>query len=245
MTGAEVLETVLARIADSPDGAVYITEAELARWPPAAVKVLKANNLLVAASPARSATCDGCERRCSMAVEVIEYPSGKAAFIFCDKRDDIARVEVPFDRLRRWQASGSAVAALVGGMLAATPFAGALAEEKRWSVGRLRGRQAAERIDLDGNGGLILRVAGHSVELVEVLRLSGKTLTLDKRALIDCVNNPAARRGRDESTAQRHARIAKLAAEKGVAAAAKAEGGLSHSRIKQITAAHRRRTAAK
>ncbi|SRR5216683_558513 len=239
MTGAEVIETVLARIADSHDGNVYITEAELARWPAVAVTVLK-DSLLVAAAPARSATCDGCHRQCSMAVEVIEYARGKSAFIFCDKRDDIARVEVPFDRLQRWQAEGSAVAAHLGRMLGAAPLAGALAGKKRWEVGRLRGRQAAERVYLNGNGGLSLELAGHSVELGEVLSLTGKRLTLDKQALIDCVDNPAARRGREEPAAQRHARVAKLAAEKGVAAAAVAEG-VSPSRIKQLTAEHRRR----
>jgi hypothetical protein len=244
MTSMEVLATVLARIADSTDGVVYITEEELARWPTTAVKILKANNLLIEAAPARSATCDGCERRCSMKVEIIDYPSAKGAFIFCDKRDDIPRVEVPFERLRRWQASGFTVAAMVARMLGATPLSGALAEAKRWPVGRLRGRRATERLDLDGKSVLNLEVAGHSVELAEIMSLTGKKLILDSQALIDCVDNPAVRRGRAETVAERRARIANLAREKGVPAAAAAEG-ISESRIKQITAAHRQRSAAK
>jgi len=179
-----------------------------------------------------------------MAVEMLEYPGGTDAFIFCDKDDDIARVEVPLGQLRRWQVSAEAVATLVRQLLGAIPLSG-VPIDKRWPVGRLAGNMSAERIVLSSEKPLQLEVGGHSVELAEILRLKGKKLTIEKQRVLDCVNSPAARRGESETPAQRHARIAKIADERGVAAAAAAEGGLSHSRIKKITRAHRLRVAGK
>jgi len=207
MIAGEVLETVMARIADSSDGVVYITEAELARWPAAPVSVLKANGLLIAASPARSVTCDGCESQCSMPVEVIDYLRGKAAFIFCDKRDDVDRIEVPFDRLRRWQASGEAVAAFLAAALQMRRTKAATTDQKRWPVGILYDKRAAH-LDLEGDKTLALKLAGWEVPLADVLKLKGKKLALDRQRLVECVNYPVAGGGTPESAAKRRQRIA-------------------------------------
>jgi hypothetical protein len=238
-----VLHELLARIGDSVDGVAYVSEKELAAWPRVAVKALQTAGLLRAASPAASATCDGCERRCFMPVEVLDSDGETAAFIFCDKPEEIGRIEVSLDRLRRWQASGSSVAAVVARMLGATPVSGGVTDEMKWPVGRLAGKRVTERIELDCKNGMRLEMAGHSVELAEVMRLTGKGLTLDRQTLIDCVNNPAARRGFQETPAKHAERIFKLSEEIGVKAAAVREGR-SPSRIKQLRADHRRNMAA-
>ena len=207
MKGAELLETLLARIADSSDGIVYITEAELACWPDGPVSVLKASGLLVAASPARSATCDGCGHRCSMSVEVIDYPGSKGAFIFCDKRDDIDRIEVEFDRLQRWQASGEAVAAFLADSLGVGRLHGIPVSENEWPVGRFRAGRA-ENVVLEKRRELIVCVAGHAIPLIEIAVLESDGLKVQRERLVDAVAHPAVGGGKREPRPERAARLA-------------------------------------
>lgn len=208
MTAAEVLETVLARIADSSDGIVYITEAELAEWPAAPVSVLKESGLLTAASPARSTTCDGCERQCSMAVEVIDDQFGKAAFIFCDKRDDVDRIEVPFERLQRWQATGEAVAAFLAKHSGAGRLHGIPVSVNEWPVGRFRAARAENVILEKKDGGLVVCIAGHKIPVVDIAVLEGDGLTVRLEPLVEAVGRPAVGGGKREARPARAMRLA-------------------------------------
>ncbi|HZQ00790.1 MAG TPA: hypothetical protein VE999_02105 [Gemmataceae bacterium] len=207
MTGQEALETLLARLGAAPDGVVFIPAEELARWPRSAVSVLKEAGLLSLASPAASVACDGCERACTMPVEIIDYSFGAAAFVHCDKRDDIGRVKVHLSRLERWQASCRATADFLAGSthLRGQPLNSA--HGKLWSVGMLRDKRSAH-VELDAENALTLKLAGHEVPLAEVLRLKGKALIVDKQRLVECVNNPVAGGGTRESATARRQRIA-------------------------------------
>ena len=208
MTGAEVLETVLARIADSSDGVVYITEAELAGWPVVAVSVLKDADLLVAASSARSTTCDGCERQCNMAVEVIDYPCGKAAFIFCDKLDDIPRIEVSFDRLRRWQATGEAVAAFLARSLGVGRLHSVPTSQGEWPVGRFRAARAGNVLLEKGSAGLLACVAGHKFPLSDVMEFDGSRLRIRREQFVEAVDHPVVGGDKRELRRDRAIRLA-------------------------------------
>jgi hypothetical protein len=242
MTSGEALDALLTRIADSFDGVVYVSEEVLSGWPKGVVSTLKADGLLRQASPAGSATCDGCERRCHMPVEVLDYSGEMAAFIFCDKLDNIDRVEVPLKSLNRWQSSGQAVAEFLAATLKMRQPSAATTRAKSWPVGMLRDKRSAH-VELDGERVLTLKMAGHVVPLADVLRLKGKALMLDKQCLVERVNNPVAGGGTPGSAAERAEQITRLAKEEGVKAAA-ARFRISPSRVKQITAAHRKRSAA-
>jgi hypothetical protein len=242
MTGDDALQELLARIGDSFDGVVYVSEEELSGWPRGAVGTMKANSLLRPASPAWSAICDGCERRCSMPVKVVDYPGQSAAFIVCDKRDDVGQEEVPFARLQRWQASGEAVAAFLATALTMNRATALTTDQKRWPVGMLRDERAAH-MDLEGEETLTLTLAGWKLPLSHVLSLKGSRLVLDRQRLAECVNNPRAGSGTQESAAARAERLKRWAAEMGQKAAAEREG-VSVPRLKQILAASRKKGTA-
>lgn len=242
MTSQQVLETLLARLGAAPDGVAFVGAEELVTWPKSAVSVLKEAGLLSAASPAASVVCNGCELGCTMSIEIVDYPAGAAAFVHCDKRDDISRVDVPLSRLERWQASGEAVAAFLADRLGLSRSAGGEVQAGRWEVGVLRGERAAHVVLIADNV-LKLELAGHSVFLSDVLSLERKALALSVGELVERVDNPLAGGGSRESAALRAKRIAELAGKIGVKATANKEG-ISPSRVKQLSATYRKKLAA-
>lgn len=210
MRGTDVLEVLFARIADSSDGIVHVSEAELEGWPSAPVSVLKANGLLIAASPTRSATCDGCERLCSMAVEIIDYGDSKHAFIFCDKRDDLDRIEVSLKRLRRWQSSGEAIALLLTQMLALRQSAPPSVLHGGWPVGMVKkGARVGPLVLSRARDGLVVSLGGHVLSLTEVLTWRRGGLELQRQRLLDCIDKPVPGAGGIETPAQRKERLMK------------------------------------
>lgn len=198
---------VLTRLVASYGGAAFFSVDELRQWPKAALVSLKKSGLLTQATPANSVTCDGCEERCHMTVDVISGAGRSAAFVMCDKSRDIGRVDVPLDRLERWQASGEALAALLARLLNIHRPPGASTQAKRWPVGILRDIRAAN-VELDGASVLVLELAGHRAPLSDVLTLKGRTLAVDRQRLVECVNHPVAGGGTGGSAAQRRTRIA-------------------------------------
>jgi hypothetical protein len=215
MTGREVLETLLARIADALDGVVRLSEEELRGWPKGPVSILKAAEILRPTSPARSATCDGCERRCHMPVELLDCSGEAVAFVFCDKRDDIGRVDVPIDRLRGWQSSGQALAAFLAARLGAKRAASVQIQEREWAVGVMRGEKKSAPVVLLAADRLMLKLAGHSVALADVLSLGATGLVLQRARLEGYVDDPRPGAEGRETPGQRRQRLrAELAAEK-------------------------------
>jgi hypothetical protein len=114
MTPSDALAELLARVGASAGQPVFIGAEELSEWPAAAVAAMKAQKLLVRARPAASVVCPGCEHACTMPVHVLPTPLVSArAFVVCDKRDDINRVNVPIAQLEQWKVSGDASPASV------------------------------------------------------------------------------------------------------------------------------------
>ncbi len=207
MTGNDALEALLARLAASYDGSVFFSVADLRKWPKVAVSAFQKAELLKPAAPAVSVTCNGCGQHCSMPVEIVAEAGRSAAFVVCDKREDINRVDVPLERLERWQASCEAMAAFLAATLDINRPLNVATQVKRWDVGRLRSKRV-EPVVLTIVDGLALELAGHSVPLDEVLSLKGGRLELDRQRLVDCVDNPAGGGRASESGAQRALRIA-------------------------------------
>lgn len=114
MTPSDVLADLLARVGASKGKPVFISAQELGGWPATTVATMKAQKILVRARPAASVVCPGCEQQCVMPVHVPPAPSEAArAFVVCDKRDDINRVNVPIGHLEQWRVNGYASPAAV------------------------------------------------------------------------------------------------------------------------------------
>ena len=245
-TAAAALGELLARLGAAGGGAIELRGDELARWPVEAVQALQARRVLAPASPATSAVCDGCERGCSMPVQVLaRQGQPPRAFIVCDKDDDIGRVPLALHRLERWRASDASLADALAAMLGSTQATRLAGETKALRLGVVAGRTTRVAVLLRWiDGGAVLEVAGHVLPLDMALTIRGAALTLDGKTLARCVDAPAAGAGVPaESPDERRQRLkARVAAEKRKGTKAfnevvAAEEGLSVSRLKQLVAA--------
>jgi hypothetical protein len=245
MNPEDVLPVILERLGATGGAAILISSQELAQWPAGAVLALKSDGLLVKSSPASSVVCPGCEEECVMPVCVVSFPTDRTAFIACDRRSDVSRVPVSFDRLEHWQASGPLVADLLARLLKLRrPGAVERSDGARWEIGLFKGRERSGHLVLTSAGGsLKLTLAGHSVALGDVLFLEGHGFEVDQRALTRLVDQPIAGGGDQESAAQRRERLQKRVDDeraKGNRAFNKTvaeEEGIHVSRLKQILTA--------
>jgi hypothetical protein len=98
-----LLAELSARLGGSTETAIFLG-ADGGDDTDALAQVLVDAGLLLPAEPAGAMICDGCERICTMPVEVVPAIDGipARAFIVCDKREDIGRVGIEPARLRRW-----------------------------------------------------------------------------------------------------------------------------------------------
>lgn len=241
MMPEDAITELLNRVAALQGATALINADELAQWRGEAVTAMKTQQLITRARPSSSAVCPGCERECVMPVHVLTDKAREpAAFIVCDKRDDINRVPVPVARLEQWQASGDSIADLLAGLLDLQRPSMGSSSVGRWEIGVFRGAKHASHLVLMAGEKLTLTLAGHSIALTDVLAMDGDTFKVDKRRLTRLVDDPVAGAGDVESAEQRRERIRKRVDElkaKGVKAFLKTvavEEGLSISRIKQL-----------
>jgi hypothetical protein len=236
----EVLAEVLARLGASQGTPVFIRSQESNGWPEAAVQSLKTSGILTPAEPAASAVCPGCELDCVMPVHVRSGVSGLDAFIVCEERSDTNRVTVPVACLEQWQASGEGLARALARLLD-IPYSGRPGDESTTlEIGLLRGGKHASHVQLQTAGKMALLLAGHSVPLVEVLRLEGNVFKVDHHALFGLVDSPVGPAGGAESAAARRSRLMRWIAEekakgsKGFHKAVASREGITPQRLRQI-----------
>lgn len=236
------------RIAANQGADTYFSEAEVARWPADLVKALKALRLLTQASPADEVECPGCEEACTMPVHVIRGAGSlpDRAIVSCDKRDDIARVDIPLTSLGRMKSSGGMLAESLARVLFADLARPVVLDRLRWQLGQFTGLKHKSPLVLSLDRVACLVIAGHSVDLMDVMLFNrGGDVSLDQPALRKLVDSPtglsAGTDEKPEEKAQRfRQRINELKAS-GVKAFLKTlatEENLSVSRIKQILAIH-------
>jgi hypothetical protein len=247
MTPQDALAELLARVGANRGATVFIGAQELVGWPAAAVAAMKAQKLLVKARPATTVVCPGCERQCVMPVHAPPAQARAArAFVVCDKRDDINRVNVPIGSLEQWQASGEAAAECVARLLALRQPGSGAVSAGRCEVGMFKGAKHAAHLVLLADGTLTLSLAGHAIALSDALEWKRDRIVIDRRMLSRCVDNPVGGAGDAESAEQRRERLRARVREekaKGTRAYLKAvaeEEGISPSRLKQLVAEPRK-----
>lgn len=235
-----LLMALVERIAACQGGDTYFTATEVAGWPADFTRTLEPLSLLGNASPTQSVVCTGCEEACMMPVEVIHGTTPRA-LIFCDKRGDIGRIEVPFGSMELRKSSGLLLAEALAKLLLMNPARPAQIDATRWQVGPIQGRKHKSPLILALDLEPVLAIAGHTVKLVEVLTFKKGAVAIDLLALRKLVDNPSGVQSEaDESAQERADRIRKRLAElkaKGVKAPRQqvaGEEGVDDSRIGQI-----------
>ncbi|KFB72350.1 MAG: hypothetical protein AW09_002469 [Candidatus Accumulibacter phosphatis] len=240
MNPDDILPTLLDRVAAAGGGAAYFSAQELAVWPASTLARMKEMELLVPSTPAASVVCPGCEEECAMPVEMATTAAGTLRFfVVCDRREDTAHVPVPRVQLEQWQCSprllADGVAKLVG-------LRRSLSDDdpRRLDLGVLKGTQASAHVVLHVESALSLHLAGHVLPLSDVLVWTDKGMTVERRALVRCVDNAVAGAGAKESAEKRRERLG--ARRKELIASGvhnfnevlAQEEGLTTTRIKQI-----------
>ena len=243
MTPQEALHELLARLGASGGAPVLFGARGINGWPATCVACMKQHKLLVRTRPADSLVCPGCERECVMPVHVIAPQDAVArAFIVCDKRNDINRVNVRVDCLEQWQATGESIADLIATSLRLYRSLDADVQAGRWEVGVFRGAKHSSHLVLLADGKLTLRLAGHSIELIDVLELTDEGFKVEMDVLSGLVDAPVASAGDVESAVQRYTRLKervramKAAGVRAFIRTLAKEEGISPSRLKQILA---------
>lgn len=174
--------------------------------PIALKKVLVDTGMVERAAPAVSVICPGCAESCAMPVFHRPRHDGSiVAFVSCDKRDDIGRVLLTPAMLDLWQVSTSSLARGLAKLLEQRlPIALGQGFRLGWVSG------GAGKVDVqlfcDDKGPHIV-VAGHRLELTQVLTWNGVGLGLNVAALSLHADAPRDRIG--ESPSERDARLLK------------------------------------
>lgn len=185
-----LLQLVLDRVgyADPREGAFFSWD-EVQDWPPHEFKVLLSSGLLKPARPARAIECDGCEERCLMPVVV--YPAleskSKRAFISCDKRDDIGRIQVNSERMKRWCSSIDAVRKFIAtnlGLRISNEHMG----DDLWLIGIATGKKRRQMLGLQSSGELMLVAGNNRIPLMEFITWDNDSYSLDEEMICQLVD---------------------------------------------------------
>ena len=193
MTPLDALLELVGRMGANRGAAVLVSDAELSRWPAEAVRQLKAQKLLVRASPAGSVVCPGCEQECTMPVHTI---SARASFVVCDKRDDINRVPVAAELLRQWRCGAEAVGGFVAQSLGLRSESQRKAGAGLWELGLMTGKKRSQMVCLRACEVMTLVAGQNSLPLAELLRFDAEGYSVDGevvRRMVDAATTGDAR----------------------------------------------------
>ena len=209
MSNYDLLQIIIERIdANTRHAGASFFADEAKNWPDGKLALFEKIGLLKIAQPMTEIECDGCEESCYMPITIFPVSESKPAraYITCDKRDDIGRVKVEFDRLKRWQLSEMQLAQFVANLCEVTQQV--VKDGDYWRLGMLQGKKhkAPLLMGLDNNHA-ILKIAGHIVDLMELLFIDDSQCRIDIKKLKDLADSPTGMADGKESAEARQDRL--------------------------------------
>ncbi len=111
MSWKQVIEQLLSSVQREEAEGNIVEWHEISRWPDGLLSALIRAKLLLPAGLAKHVVCPGCEQACRRKVQrrIGEEDLFSELFVICAQRDDIFRVELAPDELRRWQITRAAL----------------------------------------------------------------------------------------------------------------------------------------
>ena len=190
MTPQTALIELLERVGASQGSAVLVNDEELTQWPMAGVVAMKTQGLLAKTKPASSAICPGCEHECVMPVNIIPAKENlpARAFISCDKRSNISRVPVSFEKLNQWQCTIDFLCRFIAISLGLRRSNKQPASNDLWNIGIVTDDKRSQMLCLQTNGELILVVGNNEIPLTELIKYHNGSYSLENaliRPLMD------------------------------------------------------------
>ena len=135
----DLLGHILQRLDMMEKGANIFTADEVDGWPEGALDFFVNQRLLSPTTPDNSLECDGCEERCFRTVIIPppDAPITRRPFIICNQRDDVGRVIVDLDRLKRWQVDLGRLAGVLSDLLGIDQTPHELICHRLWDLGKV------------------------------------------------------------------------------------------------------------
>lgn len=190
MTPEAALVELLDRVGARHGAAIVVSDHELDEWPSAAVGAMKSQGLIKKTRPATSAVCLGCERECIMAVHILSARGREPeAFVVCDKRSDINRVNVSVNRLNQWRCDAQAIMRFVAARLGLRPSSENGADSGLLGIGMATGDKRRQMLRLRTSGGVALVAAEHSVALAELVDYRDGEYSIDVASIRQLVDS--------------------------------------------------------
>lgn len=209
ISAIDYLSLLLRQLAAVDDDKFLISHEERVEVPDDVWATMAQLKIVQQAQHAKSVICDGCEENCVRPVHI--YPanvkSPARAFVVCDVREDVGRVNVDFERLNQWQVSEQQLAEMVRDLLGNTQ---SMAKDNAlWRLGMVNGGTHKSQVSLKFDCDAWVLASGHSVLLMELLSIDKNTLKIDLKKIKKMVNEPTGFSDDFESTKVRNARMLK------------------------------------
>lgn len=209
MTPQAALIELLERVGANQGNAILVNDEDLTQWPIAAVAAMKTQGLLTKTKPASSATCPGCEHECVMPVHIIPAKENSfvRAFISCDKRNDISRVPVSFEKLNQWLCNIDSVCQFVAACLGLRRSNQLTDNSNFRNIGIAKGIKRSQMLGLEADGVLSLIAGNNRLPLIELIKYHDGTYSFDDAMIHQLVDSVTTADNRyTPSNAKREAR---------------------------------------
>ncbi len=151
--------------------------------PSECLTVLESCNIVQKTNPTNSLVCDGCEQQCDMPVQIRTVTNKPTrAFIVCDKRDDIGRVQVDIERLNQWQVTAHQITQIVANLSGHSKAP--IQKNGMWQIGLIQGNHVGMLLlDFHSDDCTQCVVNEQRAPLVEVMTFNGNDFKLDVERL--------------------------------------------------------------
>jgi len=203
MRNHDLLQIIIERV-----GASFYWD-EVKNWPDGQLALFEKIGLLHQAQPMHVIDCDGCEETCpSMPVTIDPGREDRPAraYITCDKRDDIGRVKVEFDRLKQWLLTEMQLARFIADLCGFTQQV--LKDGDFWRLGMIQGKKHnAQLLMRFENTQVFLKIAGHNITLLELILIDANQCRIDLKKLKDFADSPTGLADNKESAESRQDRL--------------------------------------
>ncbi|WP_139176834.1 hypothetical protein [Nitrosospira multiformis] len=122
---------------------------------------------------------------------VVIYPaldgSPGRAFISCDKRDDIGRIQVSSDRMKRWRSSIDAVRKFIATNLGLR-ISNERVDIELWAIGMATGKKRRQKLCLQSSGELMLVAGSNRIPLMDFITYGNGSYSLDEEMICQLVD---------------------------------------------------------
>ena len=210
MTVNESLSRLLALLNFKGGEVLTLDADDVSDFPKEHFELFVKHGILQTIADTRHVVCDGCDERCDRPVQIYRanHTSPVRAFVLCELRDDVGRVNVDFERLLQWQMSARQVAEMLRDLLGHSTQS-VVKDAGLWRLGVVDGGTHKAPVFLQFDHDALILAGGHKVTLMELLSIGKDTLKIDLKKIKKMVNEPTGFSDDVESTQARNARMLK------------------------------------